>query len=376
MDMPTNQQKDKAPEQQIDAASAAAPASSGLLDNFMPEAEFQAFLKTLPESTQWLGDGIPRDCEPWRRAQVLGTEAGEFDNYRDEPGQFHSAGLGKNGFIRFRMDLDMDGKRTVMKELERRAPFLALKARPWDEAMPEMCCMYICSTGGGMLQGDRYSIEFTVEEGATAYVSTQSANKIQAMNANYAVQAQTVHVKDNAYLEYMPDLTIPCKNSRFLTDTRLEVGDNSTVLYGEILVPGRIHHSPEEYFGFDVYSACVRAYNKQGKELFCEKFVIEPKKQDLQQLGMLQGFEIYGNVILLTPKEHADAIFEQMDAKFSVKDQVASGVSRLPNDAGLIFKVLGKEVKPVRERIHEFWRVVRKVVKGAELPDPFLWRPY
>ena len=73
MDMPTNQQKDKAPEQQIDAASAAAPASSGLLDNFMPEAEFQAFLKTLPESTQWLGDGIPRDCEPWRRAQVLGT---------------------------------------------------------------------------------------------------------------------------------------------------------------------------------------------------------------------------------------------------------------------------------------------------------------
>ena len=218
----------------------------------MPEAEFQAFLKTLPESTQWLGDGIPRDCEPWRRAQVLGTEAAEFDNYRDEPGQFHSAGLGKNGFIRFRMDLDMDGKRTVMKELERRAPFLALTARPWDEAMPEMCCMYICSTGGGMLQGDRYSIEFTVEEGATAYVSTQSANKIQAMNANYAVQAQTVHVKDNAYLEYMPDLTIPCKNSRFLTDTRLEVGDNSTVLYGEILVPGRIHHSPEEYFGFDV----------------------------------------------------------------------------------------------------------------------------
>lgn len=370
------QAKEQVPVQPVEAGGQVAAAQTGLLQNVMPEAEFQAFLKTLPESTQWLGNGIPRDCEPWRRAQVLGTEAAEFDRFRDEPAQFRSAGLGKNGFIRFRMALDVDGKRTVMKDLERRAPFLALKARPWDEAMPEMCCMYICSTGGGMLQGDRYSIEFTVEEGATAYVSTQSANKIQAMDANYAVQAQTVHVKDNAYLEYMPDLTIPCKNARFLTDTRIEVGDNATVLYGEILVPGRIHHSPDEYFGFDVYSACVRAYNKQGQEMFCEKFVIDPKQQDLQQLGMLQGFEIYGNVVLLTPKAHADAIFEQIDAKFETKEELASGVSRLPNDAGLVFKVLGKEVKAVRERIHEFWRVVRKEVKGADLPDPFLWRPY
>ncbi|MDO4796031.1 MAG: urease accessory protein UreD [Brachymonas sp.] len=372
------QAKEQAPVQPVDAGAAhvAAAAHTGLLENVMPEAEFQAFLKTLPESTQWLGNGIPRDCEPWRRAQVLGTEAAEFDRFRDEPPQFRSAGLGKNGFIRFRMALDVDGKRTVMKDLERRAPFLALKARPWDEAMPEMCCMYICSTGGGMLQGDRYSIEITVEEGATAYVSTQSANKIQAMDANYAVQAQTVRVKDNAYLEYMPDLTIPCRHARFLTDTRLEVGDNASVLYGEILVPGRIHHSADEYFGFDVYSACVRAYNKQGQELFCEKFVIDPQQQDLQQLGMMQGFEVYGNVVLLTPKEKADAIFEQIDAKFNMKEELASGVSRLPNDAGLVFKVLGKEVKAVRERIHEFWRVVRKEVKGADLPDPFLWRPY
>lgn len=380
MDMPTKQHQDKASavEQLPETGKTAVAAfeAAAVNSNRMSEADFAAFLKTLPESTQWLGSSIPRDCEPWRRAQVLGTEAAEFDRFRDEPKQFRSAGLGKNGFIRFRMDLDVDGKRTVMKDLERRAPFLALKARPWDEAIPEMCCMYICSTGGGMLQGDRYSIEFTVEEGACAYVSTQSANKIQAMDANYAVQAQTVHVKDNAYLEYMPDLTIPCKNARFLTDTRLEVGDNSTVLYGEILVPGRIHHSPDEYFGFDVYSACVRAYNKQGKELFCEKFVIDPKKQDLQQLGMMQGFDIYGNVVLLTPKENADAVFEQIDAKFNLKEQLVSGVSRLPNDAGLVFKVLGKEVKPVRERIHEFWAVVRKVVRGADLPDPFLWRPY
>ena len=343
-------------------------------DKNISEQEFAEFLKTLPESTQWLGSSIPLDSESWRRAQTLGTKAAEFDPFRDEPAQFRSAGLGKNGFIRFRMEKGSNG-RTTMRDVDRRAPFLALKARHWDEDIPEMSCMYICTTGGGMLQGDRYSIEVVVEEDACAYVSTQSANKIQAMDANYAVQAQTVRVKDNAYLEYMPDLTIPCKNARFLTDTRIEVGDNATVLYSEVLVPGRIHHREDEYFGFDVYSSCIRAYDKQDRELFCEKFVINPKLQDLAQIGMMQGFDVYGNVVLLTQKHFSDEIFAQIGAEFSIKEQLASGLSRLPNDAGLVFKVLGADVKVVRDRIYEFWAVVRKVVRGAGLPPPYLWRP-
>ena len=360
------------------APPAAVPPTAGALaDAPMSEAEFQAFLKTLPESTQWLGDSIPRDCEAWRRAQTLGTDAAEFDRFRDEPKQFKSAGVGKNGFLRFTMGLDPlgDGKRTVMKNVERRAPFLALKARHWDEALPEMSCMYVCSTGGGMLQGDRYSLEITVEAGATAHVSTQSANKIQAMDANYAVQAQTVRVNDNAYLEYMPDLTIPCKGARFLNDTRIEMGENATLLISDILVPGRVHHSPDDYFGFEVFSNCVRAYDKQGRELFCEKYVIDPKQQDLKQLGMMQGFDVYANVVLITQKHFADEVFAQIGAEYDIKNQLASGLSRLPNDAGLVFKVLGAEVTPVRDRIYEFWTVVRKVVKGAELPPPYLWRP-
>ena len=343
-------------------------------DKNISEQEFAEFLKTLPESTQWLGSSIPRDSESWRRAQTLGTKAAEFDPFRDEPAQFRSAGLGKNGFIRFRMEKGPNG-RTTMRDVDRRAPFLALKARHWDEDIPEMSCMYICTTGGGMLQGDRYSIEVVVEEDSCAYVSTQSANKIQAMDANYAVQAQTVRVKDNAYLEYMPDLTIPCKNARFLTDTRIEVGDNATVLYSEVLVPGRIHHREDEYFGFDIYSSCIRAYDKQDRELFCEKFVINPKLQDLAQIGMMQGFDVYGNVVLLTQKHFSDEIFAQIGAEFSIKEQLASGLSRLPNDAGLVFKVLGADVKVVRDRIYEFWAVVRKVVRGAGLPPPYLWRP-
>lgn len=339
--------------------------------------EFEAFFDTLPESTKVLHKSVPRDSLTWRRAQVLGKQAAELAPYQAEPVQFPSAGFGKNGFLRMKMRKDREGDgRTIMVDMERRVPFVILKSLRWDDAMPDMRCVYIITTGGGVLQGDRYAVDFLIEEDAEAHISTQSATKIQAMDANYAIQVQRIKLEKNAYFEYMPDLTIPCEGSRYLTDTQIEMGENATMLYGEILVPGRIHHKPEEHFGFDLFSSCVRGYNTQGEETFCEKFVIEPKRQPMGQLGIMNEFDIFGNVLLLTPKENADEIFAQFGADFDIKKQVASGLSRLPNDAGLVFKVLGNEVKGVRERIHEFWEVVRKVVKGADLPPPFPWRPY
>ena len=110
--------------------------------------------------------------------------------------------------------------------------------------------------------------------------------------------------------------------------------------------------------------------------LFSQLFNIKAQRfKRLQQIGMMQGFDVYGNVVLLTQKHFSDEIFAQIGAEFSVKEQLASGLSRLPNDAGLVFKVLGADVKVVRDRIYEFWTVVRKVVRGAGLPPPYLWRP-
>ena len=157
------------------------------MDEAARKAEFDAFFKTLPEATQILRSTVPEDSETWRRAQIIGNEAPELEPYRDEPRQFKSAGVGKNGFLRLKMRRDTDG-RTIMVDMERRTPFIILKARCWDEAMPNMRCLYTITTGGGVLQGDRYAVDLLIEEGAEAHISTQTATKIQAMDANYAVQ--------------------------------------------------------------------------------------------------------------------------------------------------------------------------------------------
>ena len=334
-----------------------------------PETVETAGTAVAPVPARDPGDPV---SEPFDRVQQLGRNAPELAPYQDEPAQMDSGAVGKNGFLR--LGFARRGRKTGMVDVERRVPFLVQRALYWDEGLPDMACVYLITTAGGTLQGDRYSLEIEVEAGARAHLTTQGATKIQSMDCNYAAQAQTIRLRENAYMEYMPEPVIPFRDSRYITDTRIELHPSATLIYSEILVPGRRYHHVDECFGFDVYSSRVRAFDPSGRETFCEKYILEPKKRDIRQLGVMGEFDIYANVLLLTPKVHADAVMALTGSGFSVGGELAYGASRLPNDAGLVFKVLGNEVKPVKEKIREFWTTARNVVTGAALPPPFLWR--
>lgn len=308
----------------------------------------------------------------WDRAQRLGSSAAELASYFEEPAQMCAGTVGKNGYLS--LDFDRRGERTVMVNVERRAPYMVQAGLYWDLGLPEMVCVYLISTSGGVLQGDRYSLDVVVNANASAHLTTQGATKIQCMDCNYAVQAQTIRLEENAYLEFIPEPVIPYKNSRYLTETHIHMAASATLIYSEILLPGRRYHKEGEYFAFDVFSSCVRAYNHDDQELFCEKYILDPKRQNIRQTGVMESMDVFGNVLFLTPKVNADYVLAHTPAGFDKAAKLAYGASRLPNGAGLVFKVLGMEVGAVKSKIREFLALARQSVKGAELPLPFLWR--
>lgn len=312
------------------------------------------------------------DSATWVCAQQLGRDAAEFARFQDEPAQMRSGSVGKNGFLH--LGFTRRGARTLMVDVRRRAPFLVQRALYWDQEMPDMACVYLLTSSGGILQGDRYALEIDVSEGACAHLTTQGATRIQSMDSNYAAQAQTIRLQDNAYLEWLPEPMMPYRQSRFLLDTRIEMAPSSSLLYGEILLPGRRYHHPDEYFGFDVFSSQVRGFTLDGRETFGEKYVLEPHRNSLRQIGVMGTYDIYANVLLLTPEAFADRVFARVGTDIDAINGVAYGASRLPNSAGLIFKVLGNDVLSVKARVREFWAIARQEIKNRTLPAPFLWR--
>ncbi len=309
---------------------------------------------------------------PWTTAETLGLTAAELAAFQDEPPQMASGAVGKSGFLR--LGFEHCGDRTILADLERRAPYMAQRALYCDPAMPDLAWLFMITTSGCVLQGDRLALEVTLGPRARAHVTTQSATKIHSMDANYAVQTQAIALAEDAYLEFLPEPLIPHRRARFVADTRISIAPTATLLYAEIVQPGRKHHHPDECFGATLLSLSVGAARPDGRTLFTEKLVIEPARRSMRQTGVMGSFDVLGNVILLTPNDHADRIHARVEADVNLAHGVAFGACRLPNDAGLIFKVLGRETAPVKAKVREFWGIAREEVTGTGIPPPFFWR--
>lgn len=295
----------------------------------------------------------------------------ELSRYRDEPKQLPSGGLGKDAFLR--LGFRRRGGRTALIELNRRAPLLVQQALYWDDEMPMLPCVSIISNSGGILQGDRYAIEIDLADGTEAHITTQAATKIHEMDANFATQTQDIVLAPDSYLEYLPHPVIPHRHARFVSRTRIVIDPSATLLYSEILLPGRKYYGGGEVFAYDLLSLSIRAERPDGKVLFTEKFIVEPEISDVGNVAIMGKFDVFANVLLLTPRAHAERILEHVQPIIDVERGWAAGLGRLPGDAGLIYKVLGMESQLVRAKVREFWSLVRAEVKGARVPRAFLW---
>jgi urease accessory protein len=293
-------------------------------------------------------------------------DAPELAPYQDEPKQMPSGVPGKHGVLD--MSFTRRGDRSVLAHLYRQAPLLVQQALYWDEHLPGMPCVYVITTSGCVLQGDRLEISVGVGAGAMAHVTTQSATKIHQMDANFAAQSQRLALAENAYLELLLGPAIPHKHSRFITGTQATVAESATLLNVELLQPGRKHHGRGELFEFDLYSSALTASRPDGTPLFTEKMVAEPRRHPIRQAGVMGRFDVFANVTLITPGRHAHQIFEQVVPGADTSADCVAGASRLPNDAGLVYKVLGMETEPVKAKVRAFWALVRQQVTGAPIP--------
>lgn len=297
----------------------------------------------------------------------------EMAPYLEEPKAMHVGAPGKTGYLYLGFERDPRGK-CILRDLDRRVPLIVQQELYFDEEMPEMPCVYILSSGGPNVDGDRYEQNLRVRKDAFAFVSTGAATKLAEMRYNYSGLKQHFVLEENAYLEFLPEPVIPCAHTRFISDTRLTVDPSATLFYSEIFMAGRKYYKEGELFKYDVLSVCTHGERPEGETLFREKFVIRPSERSPRSLGVMARYDVFANVIVMTPPERAERIYRDTPAFIDKKRKLAVGITHLPGEAGLLFKVLGMEPGPVKKIVREFCSSVRLAVKGKPVPEEFPWR--
>ena len=171
---------------------------------------------------------------------------------------------GKKGYLRLGFELDSDGK-SILRDWERHVPLIVQQALYFDETMPQMPCVYILSSGGPNVDGDRFEQIITLKKNSFAFISTGAATKIAQMKYNFSAMIQTIELEEGAYLEFLPEQMIPCAQSRYFTSTTLKVHQTATLFYSEIYMGGRKFFKEGEKFDYDLLIIETTGERENGK---------------------------------------------------------------------------------------------------------------
>ena len=285
----------------------------------------------------------------------------EFLQYDGDVEQMDVGKSGKIGFLELELQNDLDRKKTIITKKQSQVPLYVQKALHYDLDYPSMAHVFILSPSGGILQGDRYRMDAVLKNNAISHLTTQGATRIYKMESNYATHMVTLDLKENSYLEFIPEQIIPYKNSRFYQKTNLNIDESSTVVYSETIVPGRI--AMGEMFDFDIcYLKTQGKINNQTK--FRDSSLLSPKNQKIQSLTMFDDKTILTSLYLLTKKDvvKTQSLITEM---FSHTQNMSAGCSMLPNDSGLSIRILGNSSEDQKTIIHEILQIIRHEI----LPD-------
>jgi len=272
---------------------------------------------------------------------------------------------GKIGILQLKLERDSTTGKTVIREQYSQVPLLVQRAMYLEETLPDMAYVYIVSPSGGILQGDRYRIDISSGNNTLTHVTTQGATRVYKMVKNYASQIVNIKVDGESYFEYIPDQIIPFRNSRFYQEVELNVHDNATMIYSEVIAPGRV--ASGEVFEYDICYIKTVAKNQSGKTRFIDTIKLEPKKENLRTDGILGNFKVFGTIYLITKESYVHNLHYEIGEKIRISEggKISCGLSILPGRQGITIRALGNSTEDLKDMIFEVIDIARKRITSA-----------
>ena len=274
---------------------------------------------------------------------------------------------GKTGKLKIVLDVESISGRTIIKEKESVFPLSVQKEMHYDQFQPKMTHVYIVSSSGGILQGDKYMIDIILEKNALAHITTQGATRVYGMNVSNAIQVINVSLDDGAYLEFIPDQIIPYKNSRFYQEINFKVHDNATMIYSEIISPGRIGMG--ESFDYEICHLRSIGKNHKDELRFTDYTKIEPKKMNLQDFGVLGQKQITATMYILAKRNDIEKIIQTLENEVKNSSEIEFGWSTMTKENGILLRILGNTTRDVIRLVYDITKIVRKIILHSDFQD-------
>lgn len=224
---------------------------------------------------------------------------------------------------------------THLKSAYHTTPFKVAEIRE-DKNSPVLELM-LMSSSPGILDGDSYDFEISVQENCQLEFSTQSYQRIFTMQGS-ASQKMKVEVKKNGFLHYIPHPMVPHKQSNYKAENTIYLEENAKLIWGEILTCGRKLNG--EQFEFTEFQNTTAIY-KKGKLVVFENLYMNPSEMNPLSIGQLEEYTHQASLIYFNEQTDIKNRKNRCDKFLSEKKDILFGTSET-NGNGLIIKILSQ----------------------------------
>lgn len=276
---------------------------------------------------------------------------------------------GKYGVLEMGFEVDSSG-RSVLRHLHREVPMVVQQALYFDEQLPHLPCVYILSSGGPHLEGDRYRVEVRLGEGAMAQILTGAATIIAPMEHLGAELRQTITLGEGAYLEWLPQAIIPAARSRYAAHTEMVVAPSATLFFSEVVACGRLHSG--ERFDYRELELRESIFRPDDTTVARAGVRIVPEEFSPSERAFFGSYTHFGSIVVVTPKEICSKLLTLLSP--CVSEEMRVSVASLRGNNGLSLRLLGFSSERLLQEVRRICSMVRQEVKGAPLQEEFPWR--
>ena len=257
------------------------------------------------------------------------------------------------------------GGRTELVGHYQKSPLQIMRPLYFDPGRPDLAITYLMSTGGGIVQADRLRMDLRCGPGSAVHLTTQAATKVYRMDTDYATQLVNLTAEADSYVEYLPEPTIPYRDSRFYQRTVITVAPSATVLAGETLSAGRLARG--ERNAYQVFASDLEWRRPDGRLLALDTVRLEPGADGVTGPAVLAAHDLMSTFYAVTPLAPAAEVAHALRGALADSGLV-HGVSVLPHDCGAWLRVLGSDSPAVTAAVRQAWDAVRRLLLGVPAP--------
>ncbi len=253
---------------------------------------------------------------------------------------------------------------TRLAELRQAFPLRTTGLMYLEAAAPGMAYAYLQNPSGALFGGDRHGYAVTVGSGCRLHLTTQSATRIARRAAGTGggtVQAMTVRLDGDGYLEHLPDALVPMAGADFRQETTLSLAEGAAYLGLELLSPGRLGHG--ERFAYERAHLVTTVERDDGAS--CRDALrLQPTSAPPDSAGRLGEREHHATVLALAPATKADSLLDPLLAVTTRSADVLGGVTALPDGLGVLVRLIAADIRGLRAVVADLVDAARHVLAG------------